>query len=99
MRTRIGGECSETDEAQRVADGPALKEIIVDGNVFVSRKPTDSADTPNNLIYCGIIHEVVESQSVRVLKLELVVIRQQAKQDERFQDLHTVIAVFDELSL
>jgi hypothetical protein len=94
-RSRSRSQCAQSNVAQCRAQGPTLGQVILNCNVGVPQLQASVAKTANQLLYYGVVDEVVEAQSVRVLEFELVVIRQETEKVEGRCYLASVLAVLD----
>jgi hypothetical protein len=74
IRNRTGCLGTQPNYTERIADGPPFRKVILDGNVFLARIIAGNAHRSYDLLYGNLVDEVLETESVWILKLEFVVI-------------------------
>jgi hypothetical protein len=65
--------------------------------ITISQLPTRVAETAHHVLYDGVVDKVVETQAIRVLKFEFVVVCEEAKEIEGGDDLRSRGTVGDVL--
>lgn len=71
-----GRESPQPEENQGVRQGPAFRNIILDGDIAVAQTSTGHSNALDDLLDARLVNEVVESELVRVLEFEFVIVCQ-----------------------
>ena len=76
LRLGTGSYCPQPEHGQGTCQRPGLREVLLDVDKLVPQALAGVADAPDNLLDGVLVHEIIQSQLVGVLKFELVVVGQ-----------------------
>jgi hypothetical protein len=94
-RSGTRGKRPESDVAQRGAQRPSLRQVVLYSYIGIPQLQAIVAKAANHLLNYRIVDEIVESKSIRVLELKFVVIGQETKEVECWHNVGIVLAVLD----
>ena len=94
---RVACEGAKADVRQRAAYAPAFGEVLLYSCVARAGELGGMPDAGNDLLDGGFVDKVVEAEAVGVLKLELVVVDEEAEEHEGREAVHVVFGVLNEL--
>jgi hypothetical protein len=84
---------------QRTPQRPSLRHIVLHSYISIPQLRTRIPKASHHILYNGIVDKVVQPQSIRILKLELIVVGKEAKEVERGEYLGARVAVLDVLQI
>lgn len=97
LRLRPRSDEAQPDHVERLAQRPALGQIVLDLDVVGPHRLAGIPHAGDDLLYGGLVDKVAETHLVRVLELELVVVGEEAGEREGFQDGSGHLGFLDEL--
>jgi hypothetical protein len=97
--SRAWGKSTQTDITQRRAQRPAFWHVVLHSYICVPQLCTRGSKTSYHVLYDGVVDKVVKPQPIRILKLEFVVVGEEAKEVEGGEDLGTVVAILNVLQI
>lgn len=87
----------QPNQVQRLAECPALWQVLLDINVVGSDRLARVANTSDNLLDRCLVDKVVEPQLIGVLELEFVVVGKEADEGKGFEDRARLLGLSNKL--